>query len=135
MATGSVLYVTQSTDVNGAAFVPAQKFAIDQQLPFAVVYCMEQEDADEQMKILAQFRPLESFLQQYSIPFMVLIGQRDKVLPWMSGHVSPKRIFTADDGLEQADLQKHPVIWPGRVMTIAELQAMISGDQSYCMPN
>lgn len=135
MATGSVLYVTESTDVNGAAFVPAQAYAIDGQLPFAVVYCMEQEDIDKQLEILNSFRPLETFLRQYSVPFMVLIGQRDKVLPWMSGHVSPKRIFTARDGIGQGDLQKHPVDWPGRVMTIAELQAMISGDQTYCLPS
>jgi len=133
--TGSVLCVVESPGVELGPVVAAQNFALEQKLPLAVVYCLEEQNPVRQVELLGGFRELETSLQKYNIPMMVLIGERDKVLPWMGGHVKPVRIFTEADTPEQGRLQKHPITWPGRVMTIAELQAMVSGDQSYCMPS
>jgi hypothetical protein len=134
MATGSVLYVTESPEVDEAAFATAQEYALAQELPFTVVYCLELEDPERQLKRIGEFHPLETFLQPYTIPLMILIGKRDKVLPWMSGHVKPVRIFTPSDRAGEGMLRNHPINWPGRVMTVAELEALVSGDQTYCLP-
>lgn len=134
-ATGSILYVTESPQVDQAALALAQQFALEQGLPFAIVHCLEIQEPEKQVQRLGEFRELETSLQKYQIPLMVLIGERDKVLPWMGGHVKPVRIFTQDDGVGDNTLQKHPITWPGRVMTIAELQALVSGDQTYCLPS
>ena len=134
-ATGSVLYVTDSPVANIAGFAHAQAYALDQNLPLAVVYCQAIENPDKQLRRIGEFRQLEIFLGQYSIPLMILIGSRDKVLPWMSGHVRPVKIFAGAGAPADGKLQKHPVAWPGRVMTVPELQALVSGDQSYCLPS
>lgn len=131
---GSVLYVTESPEISEAHIAGAQHFASARDLPFAVVYCLEEVNPEKQVDILGGFRIVETHLKRFNIPLIVLIGQRDKVLPWMGGHVKPVRIFTSTDTVEQGSLQAHPLAWPGRVMTVAELQAMVSGDQTYCLP-
>lgn len=133
--TGSVLYVTDSPVANVAGFAHAQAYALDQQLPLAVVYCQAIENPDKQFQRISEFHPLEIFLGQYSIPLIILIGSRDKVLPWMSGHVKPVKVFAGAGAPADGTLQKHPIAWPGRVMTVAELQTLVSGDQSYCQPS
>ena len=133
--TGSVLYVTDSPVANIAGFAHAQAYALEQKLPFAIVYCQSIESPDKQLQRISEFRQLEAFLRQYSIPLMILIGSRDKVLPWMSGHVKPVKIFAGAGAPAAGTLRKHPFAWPGRVMTVAELQALVSGDQSYCLPS
>jgi hypothetical protein len=133
--TGSVLYVTDSPVANIAGFAHAQAYALDQNLPFAVVYCQAIQSPDKQLQRIGEFRQLEVFLRRYSIPLMILIGSRDKVLPWMSGHVKPVKIFAGAGAPDGGELRKHPIAWPGRVMTVPELQALVSGDQSYCRPS
>lgn len=132
---GSILYVTETPEIDEAAFATAQNYALERQLPFAVVYCLEQQDPDKQLSRISEFHTLEKFLQPYAIPLMILIGKRDKVLPWMSGHVKPVRVFTGSDETSDAALQNHPIAWPGRVMTVSELEALVSGDQTYCLPS
>lgn len=133
---GSVLFVIESSDIIEASFAEAQRFAVHEQLPFAVVYCVEETDPVEQLRHISRFHDLESFLKPYAIPLMILIGARDTVLPWMSGHVKPVRVFTEKSTIGMdAKLQIHPIAWPGRVMTVAELEALVSGNDAYCRPS
>lgn len=136
MAQGSVLYVIGQPHLNRDVLAAAQQFAIDQTLPLAVVYCLEQPEPEQQLMRLEKFETVESELRPYDIPFMTLLGARAKVLPWMGGHVKPVRIFTDDDvGEQNGKVQQHPIAWPGRVMDIAELMALIQSDSSYCLPD
>ena len=135
LATGSILYITESPQIDETALATAQSYALERELPFAVVYCLEEQDPEKQLPRISEFHDLETFLQPYSIPLMILIGKRDKVLPWMSGHVKPVKVFTSSDISGDAPLRNHPIAWPGRVMTVAELEALVSGDQKYCLPD
>jgi hypothetical protein len=131
---GSVLFVTATPAVDESKLATAQNYAIQHKLPYAVVYCLEEADPMHQLEIMQAYRPLETKLAPFNIPFMILIGAQDRVLPWMSGHVKPVRVFTADDQ-GQGELQAHPIKWPGRVMTIDELQEMIKTSDNYCLPS
>ena len=131
---GSVLFVTTTPQVDDSKLAAAQNYAVRHDLPYAVVYCLQETDQNRQLDIMQSYRPLETKLAPYNIPFMILIGSRDKVLPWMEGHVKPVRVFTADDQ-GQGSLRAHPVKWPGRVMTIDELQEMIKTSDNFCMPS
>ena len=114
--------------------VAAQDYAIAQQLPLSVAYCIETTDGEQIIQRLNQLKSYEAFLADRNIPFMVLLGSVDTVLPWFMSHTTPKKVF--DDNSEPTDmkLREHPYIWPGRVMSTSELAEMVAGDSNYCRP-
>jgi hypothetical protein len=112
----------------------AQAYAIKHKLPLSVAHCIETADGEQIIERLNQLKSYEAFLAERNIPFMVLLGGVDTVLPWFISHTTPEKVY--DDESEQITgiLQEHPYEWPGRVMTIAELIEMVMGDSNYCRP-
>lgn len=130
-----VVYASANPGVrHNSILAAAQAYAIEHHLPLAVAHCIETTDGGQILKRLANLEAYETFLAARHIPFMVLLGSVDTVLPWFMSHTTPEKVFDDDSEFVTANIQHHPYDWPGRVMTIAELKEMVAGDSNYCHP-
>lgn len=130
-----VVYASADPGVHrNAVLAAAQAYALEHQLPLAVTHCIETTDGEQIIKRLTELEAYETFLAVRHIPFMVLLGSVDTVLPWFISHTTPEKVFDDTSESIAAEVQNHPYNWPGRVMTIAELREMVAGDSNYCRP-
>lgn len=101
----------------------AQVVALKHQLPLAVVFCWVSRD---DITVVPRLKKIEQQLSEYDIPLLTLVGASEKVLPGLFHHVQPVAVFTDDSPVHDLPpaLVPHPVSWPGKVITVSELQAL-----------
>lgn len=120
----------------------AQALALKLSLPIAVVYCCERP---ENLETLAK---IESTLDKYGIPLLVLLGNPKQRLPMLFRHVAPLMVYADTqpnahivDLLEgklkvvkdsSRKLVVHPFSWPGIVMKVADLKPLIEAGVEGC---
>lgn len=79
------------------ALLAAQKHALAQNLPLAVVFCLYARTgyrAKEQYEfMIGGLRSLEQHLTEYNIPFMMLIGKPHETLSALFGHAKPSAVY------------------------------------------
>jgi hypothetical protein len=102
----------------------AQTFALEHDLPLAVIYMVEEHLSEAK---LARLCTIEKELEELNIPLMLLIGDPDVRMAAMRQHTAPLAIYndTYPSHAAAGSLQTHPHKWPGRVMSIGELQDRI----------
>lgn len=132
---GSVVYRMEpgDRDVEEGILSYAQSVAIEQRLPLAVVFCLdESEQSEPPLMILDQLRGLEKKLAVVHVPLMVLVGDSAQRFEWFSGYVKPARVVTRRSPQRAQPPTSHPHPWPGTVITVDELMAMIEKGQISC---
>ncbi len=185
-----VLYVMSRDQrvQDNIALVSAQKHALSENLPFAVVFCLQPKTGVRSREhyefMLNGLKQVENDLKQLEIPFIMLVGPSYERLAGLFHHVRPVAVYfdfsplrgpkkllehlsglpdspsiylvdnhnivpvwvTSDKQeigartirtkihkkLEQYLVEpdrpiKHPVVWPGVVKTIDDLQELVSG--------
>lgn len=135
MANASIVYASVHPGVeHNGVLAAAQAYALERKLPLAVAHCIETQNGEVIIKRLKELADYEAFLAERHIPFMVLLGATDTVLPWFMSHTKPEKVFSDDSEQLVSDIHDHPHHWPGRVMTTSELSEMVAGDSNYCRP-
>ena len=146
----SVLYLINSgSNLDILKLAIAQKTALDNKLPIAVVYFVSlssiNNSTKEGIKALKNLKSNEYMLNKLNIPLMVIIGNIKDKLQSLIHHTQPKAVYfnnvtTAKDqkeltalfssseiifldNLDQkvVPLQKHTIDWNGPVITINDL--------------
>lgn len=128
----SVITTTAGLRTNQLAAL--QQVAARARLPLAVVQVVPRLPEE-----LQPLRQLETRLQRYNIPLIILVGESIKVLPAALNHWQPGLVtFEAvsyPNGLPVAlpaalPLVYHPYGWPGRVQTIDQLAEILPNPTS-----
>jgi hypothetical protein len=129
----SVIYVLDQQltfNPNERAFHAAQQYALDAELPFAVVGVLDDESrAVTSKKGLVS---AERTLAKQGIPLILLVGNRSNALKGFAGHVSS--LMVMQDHLDLVDdaLKKHPHMWPGHIEGVGAVLRMIRDNPSMC---
>ncbi|MEI7632103.1 MAG: hypothetical protein WCJ60_02170 [bacterium] len=150
----SVLYLINSgSNLDILKLVIAQKTALDNKLPIAVVYFVSlssiNNSTKEGIKALKNLISNETMLNKFNIPLMVIIGDIKDKLHSLMHHTQPKAVYfnnvtTAKDQQELTalfsnselifldnfdqkvmPLQKHLIDWKGPVIPINDLIKII----------
>ena len=129
----SILYYLDSFDDQTTLIAGAQQKALKLDLPFAVVATVEKNDL---LVKVPQLTNLETKLTKYKIPLLVLIGKPEAVLPGLYHHVKPRHVFNGNSSFPDETtnlLRPHPQSWPGRVISVAELEELVKEDTATCL--
>jgi hypothetical protein len=132
VANACVLYLMPSDRLwLDAKLETAQQDALKQRLPLATVTCIVPEDYIQKLQ---QLHVIESQLEKYNIPLIVLIGTEATTLPSLVKHSKPVHVY--GHGSERAgkpvSLQPHPHKWPGIVIKTDELKKIVDKDAYMC---
>lgn len=116
-----VLYVQENTkfDINNPRLAIAQHRAQEAGVPFAVIFFSEEQIANPEA-----LHNIEKQLMPYSIPFIVLIGNREARMIGVKRHLNPLAILSSETPMaknETLKLKPHTHPWPGKVITVEEL--------------
>jgi hypothetical protein len=127
----SVLYVAsaKSLHLTAPALLQAQQYALQQQLPLAVLFCVPRPKTGL-LVVTTKLYDYEAQLKAHNIPLIVLIGNKKQVLDGAYFHLKPQAVFTnAQHYSPQAiKLVAHPIVWAGTVIALADLdQAFARG--------
>jgi deoxyribodipyrimidine photolyase len=133
-----VLYVMSRDKrvFDNPVLIAAQKTALQQKIPLGVVYCYEKSQTIDN---LAGLKNIERQLENFQVPFIVLIGDKRARLKGMVFHTKPYAVYfdTESDveldcltnlqatGNDSGSMQFHPYRWPGKVIPVEELASLI----------
>ncbi len=107
----------------------AQQKALNNKLPLAVVYCLEQWNDHE----LDELRPVETDLADLGIPLIVLIGEAKATLNGFIHHTNPSHLAKYDSNYQDdGRLISHPISWPGVVIKINQLEELHAKGKLAC---
>lgn len=113
--------------VDNSSLAFAQSQAIDQKLPFAVIYFHPSKKANlDNPKVLQTLQKIEKDLIDYNIPLMVFIGDRKDRLEGINIYLKPLDIYNQNKAsLTDQKLQIHPINWHGVVFSTKILETRI----------
>lgn len=127
MKTCIIYQLTDPKTFEANSLAPAQQLAIKHDLPLAVVYCLEKWDN----LATNQLNRVEADLQPFDIPLITLVGELNKVFQGFVGHTQPMQIFHQGAG-STGKLTKHPIAWPGVVLSTNQLDKLAQAGQLAC---
>lgn len=123
-AQGCIIYLLPSDMLwLDAKLEGAQRHALKEKLPLAVVSCLTAKEYNEHRPVLLA---LEATLSRYNMPFIVLLGKEKEVLADFVKTTRPAYVY--GHGGAQAGrvkLVEHPHKWMSATLPINELQKLI----------
>ncbi len=129
-AGGCILYLLHADKLwLEAGLERAQKDALVQRLPLAVVTCVEPEAFNTKLPYLQQ---LEKTLDSHNLPLIVLIGTQAATLPSLVKHARPVQVYGQGSGAGNVALTRHPYAWPGVVIKTKELKVIVDNKNYMC---
>lgn len=100
----------------------AQARAIELGVPLAAIYCHNPSKVRYTNQVKDKLEGLEAGLAQFRIPFILVIGDSRLKIAGALRHFRPLEVFWADNAGIGAELIKHPYVWPGEILTVAQLE-------------
>lgn len=132
----------QQPVIKEGALARAIELASQEEIPLAVVFCLHKDEYE----VLDQLEPIERSLPAI-VPLMVMVGEMPARLAALRYHTQPAMVIFDDapstevlltlEGVEyevvmankrSPDVTRLPS-WPGRIIKIAELRAIIASGE------